>query len=368
MFSKITLWLALCLSVMTPALALAQGQDQAAAATTGKIHGHVQDPTGIPLANAIIQVSTNGTDVKYTFNTNQDGDYTGSGVAPGTYVLTLFQVAGKAIDRFQNVKVTAGQDTLQDFDLSRADYVKALPPEQQKAIEEAKAKNAQVMKDNQSIKHLNEMLVQARADDKEKKFDDAANLMQQAVALKPDVAILWLELGNAQLGQKKYDDAANSYNKSLQLDAAEKKPDPVIQAAAEGSLGEALADSNKLPEAAAAYEAAVKLQPAMAATYYTNEAIVLSRTTQTDATVAAADKAIAADPNKAIAYYLKGQALVSKATVDPQTHKIVAPPGTAEAYEKYLDLDPMGPFASAAQAVLMEIGEKINSKYSAKKK
>ena len=100
--------------------------------------------------------------------------------------------------------------------------------------------------------------------------------------------------------------------------------------------------------------------------FYTNETIVLSRAGQTDATIAAADKAIAADPTKAIAYYLKGQALISKATVDPKTQKIVAPPGTADAYNKYLELAPNGPMAPEAKSVLAEIGEKINTKYNAK--
>ena len=58
--------------------------------------------------------------------------------------------------------------------------------------------------------------------------------------------------------------------------------------------------------------------------YYQNEAIIMSRTGNTDATAAAADKAIAADPNKPLAYYLKGQALVGKSTVD-KAGKIVTP-------------------------------------------
>ena len=94
----------------------------------------------------------------------------------------------------------------------------------------------------------------------------------------------------------------------------------------------------------------------------------MSRTGQSDATVAAADKAIAADPNKPIPYYLKGQALISKATVDQKTGKIVAPPGCVEAYQKYLDLDPNGPFANEVKGVLQGMGETIKSSYKAPKK
>jgi hypothetical protein len=89
---------------------------------------------------------------------------------------------------------------------------------------------------------------------------------------------------------------------------------------------------------------------------------------QPDATAAAADKAIAADPKRPIPYYLKGQALINKAQVDPKTQKIVAPPGCAEAYEKYLELAPDGPFANEAKSVLAEMGSTVKSTYKATKK
>ena len=167
-------------------------------------------------------------------------------------------------------------------------------------------------------------------------------------------------------GLKKYDDATTSLKKALDLDNTSKKPNPEIQAADNNALGEVYANTNKIPDATASYDAAAKLQPASAAMFYTNETIVLSRAGQTDATIAAADKAIAADPAKPIPYYLKGQALISKATVDPKTQKIVAPPGTADAYNKYLELAPTGPMAPEAKAILAEIGEKVSTKYNAK--
>ncbi len=101
------------------------------------------------------------------------------------------------------MKFTAGTDTPQDFDLSRAEYVNKLPPDQRKALEEAKKKNAEINKENQSVGKLNDLLKQARAANAAKKYDDAATAMQQATTMKPDAAVLWLELGIAQTGQKK---------------------------------------------------------------------------------------------------------------------------------------------------------------------
>jgi tetratricopeptide (TPR) repeat protein len=357
MRSKLSLWLAAVMFVLLPALAGAQD-------ATAKIHGHAQDPANAPIANGQVILSTDGKTPLYTFPTDANGDYKGEGIKPGSYYVTLFATPGKAIDRTDNpVKFTAGADTLQDFDLSRPEYIKSLPPEQQKALEEAKKKNAEINKENQAVGKLNDLLKQARADNAAKKYDEAVTLMQQATTIKPDAAVLWLELGIAQTGLKKYDDAVVSLKKALDLDTASKKPNPDVEAADNNALGEVYASTNKLPDATAAYDAAAKLQPSNAGMFYTNETIVLSRAGQSDATVAAADKAIAADPSKPIPYYLKGQALISKATVDTKTQKIIAPPGTAEAYNKYLELAPNGPMAPEAKSILAEIGAKINTTY-----
>ena len=358
------LWLAAAL--ITPLAAFGQ------AASTGSIHGHAQDPAGTPLVNAQIQVSTDGKTALYTFNSDAGGDYKGDNIKPGTYVVTMY-VKGpndanyKPVDRFESVKIDAGANAAQDFDLSRPEYVKKLPPEEQKAIADAKAKNAGIMKENSQVKNLNADLATARQDIKDKKFDDAVALMQKDTTAKPDAGVLWVELAIAQNGLKKYDDAIVSAKKAIEANAASKKPSPEIEGAANNTLGEAYAGKNQIPDATAAYDAAAKAQPANAGMYFSNEAIVLAKSgSNADAVAAAADKAIAADPSKPVPYYLKGQALIAKATVDPKTNRIVAPPGCEEAYEKYLQLDPNGPMAADAKNILEQIGSKQAKSYKAK--
>jgi tetratricopeptide (TPR) repeat protein len=357
------LWLAAAL--IAPLALHAQQQ-------TGSIHGHAQDPAGVPLANAQIQISTDGKTPLYTFTGDQNGDYKGDNIKPGTYVVTLF-IKGpndanyKPVDRFTEVKIDAGANVAQDFDLSRPDFIKKLSPEEQKQLADAKTKNAGIQKDNAQVKNLNADLATARSDIKDKKFDEAASLMQRDTTAKPDAAVLWVELAIAQNGLKKYDDAITAAKKAIETNAASKKPSPEIEGAANNTLGEAYAGKNQIPDATAAYDAAAKAQPANAGMFYSNEAIVLAKSgANADAVAAAADKAIAADPNKPVPYYLKGQALIAKATVDPKTNKIVAPPGCEEAYEKYLQLDPNGPMAADAKNILTQIGSKQAKSYKAK--
>jgi tetratricopeptide (TPR) repeat protein len=347
---------ALLLIAATPALV---AQD------TGKIHGHVQDAVGVAVPTASVQLSTDGHTAKYTFKVDANGDYKGDGIAPGTYFVAILNDQNKTIDQFRDVRITSGNDTLQDSDMSRAEYIAKMTPEQKKQLEAVKAKNAEVMKENGTIKNLNADLGTARADIKSGNFAGAETLMLKDTQAKPDAAVLWFELGDAEKGLKKPDAALADYKKAIDLDAAGKKPNPDIQSAAEDSMGELLAGQGKIPDAQAAYVAAATADPKNASMHYGNEAIMMDRAGDVDATVAAADKAIAADPTKALPYYLKGKALINKATVDPKTQKIIAPPGCAEAYAKYVQLDPNGQFAADAKAILAQLGTTEGTHYSA---
>jgi len=85
-----------------------------------------------------------------------------------------------------------------------------------------------------------------------------------------------------------------------------------------------------------------------------------------DDAIAAFDKCIAADPTRADAYYQKGVNLIGKATL--QGDKMVAPPDTAAAFQKYLELQPAGPYADVAKQMLASIGAPVQTGFGTKKK
>jgi tetratricopeptide (TPR) repeat protein len=385
-----------------------------AQAPTGKIHGHVTDPTGVPKAEGTVGLSLDqGHTFKYTFPVNASGDYSGDNIAPNTYAVTLRMpdtAPGQLVDMIDNVKIVAGQDTLQDIDLSRKEYLDKMTPEQRKQVEEFKKKNADVMKTNQMVKQLNADLAVAGQDVKDgdsahaaaiaalgatasktdiaaketeiktAKYGEAETLMKKDTGLKPDGAVLWVYLGNAETGLGKYDDAEAAYKKALETNAASKgKPAPDLDGAANSGLGTVYAHQKKVAEAVAAYDAAAKAMPTQSSFYYSNFTKLLYSLNSTgvlsdpDAQAAAADKAIAATPANntpayALLFYLKAQALTQKASFDAKTQKITLPPGTAEAYQKYLEIDPNGTFANDAKEVLASAGQKVDSKYKAPKK
>ena len=373
-------------AMLQPARLLAQ----APAAT---IHGHVNNAAGQPVTKGDVKLTTDRTgDVKsrkfqYSFPIDANGDYKGTGIAPGNYVALVVQ-EDKSLDFMDNQDLKAGDDKTLNFDMSRPEYVEKMTPEERKSLEEFKKKNADIMAGNAKISNLNATLVQARADTKAGNFDAAITSMQQATQQKPDEAILWVALGNAQLDkaevaakaaktagkpsdpavQTQYSDATASFKKAVDANAAAKKPNPETAAAAYNQLGQAYGKQGNVKDSSEAYELAAKTQPAQAGMYYFNEAATFYNAGKGDDAVAAADKAIAADPKRAMAYYIKGQALIPKATVDPKTQKIVAPPGCVEAYQQYLELDPTGAHAEEVKQVLTGIGAPIKSSYRAGRK
>ena len=127
-----------------------------------------------------------------------------------------------------------------------------------------------------------------------------------------------------------------------------------------------VAKSGKTDDAVKAYNQAAQSDPAGAATYYFNEGAIMTNTGKVDDAIAAFDKAIAADPAKADAYYWKGVNLMGKATL--KGDKMVAPDGTAEAFNKYLELQPTGQFADPAKQMLASIGASVQTSFGNKKK
>jgi tetratricopeptide (TPR) repeat protein len=377
---NISLWLGLLAFAAVPVLA----QAPPAAGPTGKIHGHVINPTGAPQTSGTVNLSTDsGRSTKYTFEVDAQGAYAGE-AAPGTYTLIFRQKdtpPDKMVDSIENVKVTAGEDVSVDDDMSRQAFVDKLPEDQKKALEEIRKHNSDALKTNEVIKNLNADLKTVTQDIKDAdaaraakqkdvetaKFVEIETLMQKDTQLRPNEPILWAYLGLGQAGQKKYDEAEASYKKAIELGSAAKTPKPEILGMANSGLGEIYARQGKVPEANAAYAEAAKTDPTKAAFYLRNEAVIFFQANNAQAQIAAAQEALKVDPNQPVLYYIIGQGLVQSATVDPKTNKIILPPGCAEAYQKYLELAPTGPYAADAQGILSQAGQKVNSSYKAGK-
>ncbi|MGC1476925.1 MAG: tetratricopeptide repeat protein, partial [Terriglobales bacterium] len=132
------------------------------------------------------------------------------------------------------------------------------------------------------------------------------------------------------------------------------------------NLADAYAKANKVDDAVASYNKAVALDPAGAGGYLFNVGAVLTNAGRVDDAIVAFDKVIAADPTKADAYYWKGVNMIGKATLG-KDNKMIAPTGTAEAFQKYLELQPNGKLAQPAKDMLASIGATVETGFGKKK-
>ncbi|MGA2644720.1 MAG: tetratricopeptide repeat protein [Candidatus Sulfotelmatobacter sp.] len=353
---------------------------------SGTVKGVCKDVEGNPIADGIVVFANQDNGQKYTLKTNKKGEYFSLGVGAGSYNVMLYKnpddlKANKELFHQNKFQVTLDENTL-DFDLKKLAGEQAkgqgLTPEQIKAQQEAQEKQK---KEVNTVKSLNEKLAAAKVASDAGDFDTAIADLTAANQIDATRDLVWFKLGDAYRmsapkqtdaaeKQKRLNDAVDSYQKALQLkQAATNDKDPNATktlAAYYNNLAEAYGKDGKIEDSVKTYQQAALADPSAAAQYYFNMGAVLTNAGKADEAITAFDKCIAADPNRAEAYYQKGVNMLGKATL--QGDKMVAIPGTAEAFQKYLELQPTGGHSEEAKAMLTSIGASVETSYGTKKK
>lgn len=356
------------------------------AQASGTVKGVCKDADGKPIVDGVVVYANQDNGQKYTLKTNKKGEYFSLGVAPGKYLVALYKTAddakaNKELFHVNGFQVQLDENTL-DFDLQKEQQKAAqgqgLTPEQLKERQEALEKQK---KEVNTVKALNEKIGAASAAAKAGDFDTAIATLTEATQMDATRDIIWAQLADVYRGSalkqtdsaeklKRLQEAVADYQKAIEIKQknmeTKKTPDDNKQLAAYyNNLGEAAGKSGKIDDAVKAYNQAAQANPEGAAGYFYNEGAVFTNAGKIDDAIAAFDKCIAADPNRADAYYQKGVNLIGKATL--QGDKMVAPPGTAEAFQKYLELQPAGPYADVAKQMLASIGASVETGFGKKK-
>jgi tetratricopeptide (TPR) repeat protein len=352
---------------------------------SGTVKGVCKDVDGNPIVDGIVVFANQDNGQKYTLKTNKKGEYFSLGVGGGTYNVTLYKnaddlKANKELFHQNKFTVTLDENTL-DFDLKKfaADQAKGqgMTPEQLKAQQEQQEKQK---KEVNTVKTLNEKLAAAKVASDAGDFDTAISNLVAANEIDASRDLVWFKLGDAYRmsaakqtdaaeKQKRLNSALEAYQKAVELKAGnanDKDPNKAKTLAAYyNNLGQAYANAGKIDDSIKNYDLAAQSDPTSAGQYYFNEGAVLTNAGKPDQAIAAFDKCIAADPTKAEAYYQKGVNLLGKATL--QGDKMVAAPGTAEAFQKYLELQPTGGHSDEAKAMLASIGASVETGFGKKK-
>jgi tetratricopeptide (TPR) repeat protein len=369
----------------------------------GTVKGVVKDAQGAPVSDAQVVWHNDDNGRTYKLKTNKKGEYFSLGIEPGKYDVTVSK-DGKDLDSQKGFPVSLDEATL-DFDLKarKEEQVQETAKKQGMTAEQVKQmqeQQAAAEKYNNNIKAVNDKLKEATAAEQAGNDDAAIATLSATTQMVPNEDLVWFRLGQAYLDSakkqtdnaektKRYTEAYNDISKAIDLKkngpksdasgAPPKQPNQPVQAAAENArmaayydnLANAAARIGKTDDAVNAYNQAATLDPPHAGQYYFNLGAVLTNANMTNdpnvrkQAIAAFEKAIAADPNRADAYYWKAQNLVGMATTD-SAGKISAPEGTAEAYQKYLELQPAGPHAEEAKSMLAALNATVETTYGKK--
>jgi len=342
--------------------------------------GEVRDQEGKPAPGQTIVLKSDEHGTTYELKTDGKGQFAQGGLRPGTYTVTLKDTKGAAVYELKTSVTSSGKDPLVEINLKEIN-VKEVESGKKQAEEQAKFESMKTHFDagraamDQATGVRNE-IQRAPTDQRGPLEEKLAGLQKTAIGeyeaaqkaapeKDPNLHKVLANLAQAYEFSGRYDDAAATYEKAIAL-----KPTEVGYYVNWGTL---LARSGKVPEAGAACEKAVAMDKASGASCWRNVGIVLYNSNKLKEAVEPFRRAAQLDPSYAEAWYLLGASLVAAMEYKKEGDKYVAvvQPGTAQAYQKYLELAPNGRFAKEAKdglSMLESLGAGIETKIKAKKK
>jgi tetratricopeptide (TPR) repeat protein len=365
----IHLWGIVALVLLCAGVAAAQGNNQ--------IEVHVLDLEGKPLPDTTVTMKSEDSGQVYTFKTDKNGKFVQLGLRAGIYDVTATATDPKIPPYAQKMLVKEGESGTLVINFKEIVAKYGNTEEAKKREEDADAFKHMKEHFEAGIAAMNDatalqtQLRTATGDQKtalqQKRTSDCQTAATEYEAATKGVsakdvnntATVWGNLGAAYECVGRYDDAASAFQKSVDA-----KPGPGAYRGLSTNLANAAASStdpavvqSKVADAGAACDKAVALDPTSAAPCWRNVGIALYNKQHQKEAVAPLQKAAAADPKDAQTWFLLGSCL--SAMIEPKEEAgkeiYIIPPGTADAYQKCIDVAPNGPYVPQCQESLKEL-------------
>jgi len=333
---------------------------------TAAFEGNVKGADGKPLQNAVVKIDRQDVKGNYKVKTDKKGHYFYGGLPLGNYKITV-EVDGQDRDSKPS-RAKVGESVDVSFDLAAAaagpavdESGRALSAKEREEVEKKNKEAAAAMAKN---KALNDAFNAGKTAAQANNWDAAIDSFQKASEVDANQHVVWGNLADSLMSRAKTKNGADQQADLLKASDAYQKAIAIKadDSAYHNNYALVLAQEKKFDEAQAELTKAAQLDPANAGKYYFNLGAVYVNTGNSDPAAAAFKKAIELDPNYADAYYQFGLSQMAKATL--QGDKMTAPPGTQEAFQKYLELKPNGPDAEAAKAMLQQLGAKVETNFA----
>lgn len=335
-------------------------------AQTGRLSGKVLDLQGNPYPDVVITITNKDNGAHFVVKTDKDGNYQQVGLQNGIYNVNFKKDNINYTDQVQISNATGDKGSVLNEDFQaiakKSGYDVEAAKKQQEAASKFKAMKTHFDNGVHAIADADATKQQLRTSTPDQKATLQAQLntdyqtavtefeqaQQSAPEKDPNLPTILGNLGVAYDGAGKYPEAVDTLQKAVEL-----KPTPALYM----QLGTDLARIGKIPEAGAACDKAATLDPTsktIGESCYKNMGVVLSNSGKMKDATEPLQKATQMDPKDADAWYLLGNALTNQVDAKKEGGKdvYIIPPGTLEAYQKYLELQPNGPHAADAKASL----------------
>src|ERR1700685_1383220 len=374
-------WLRAALLVAAAALWVV-APPRAAAQMDGSLSGNILDVTGKPWVDMTVD-ATSDQGAKLTTKTDKDGHYAFHQLRAGVYSVTVELPAPNKPYEFAQIKVGSGEtpninanfkDILAKQGAAAAEQVKKQEEDKQNFTGMKQHFDAGIADLTQAQTAKADM-AKAPADQRDAMKAQVADLSGKAIteleaakASAPEkdqnMHLIWARLGDAYDVANRPDDAANAYRQAVAI-----KPTPGYY----NNLGGILGRAGKIDEAMAAYQKSAELDPPNAAQAYRNAGITMYNAGKMKEAVEPLKKATELDAKRAQAAHLLGAALVGAMEYKQKGDKmeVIVQPGTVEAYQKAVELDPNGQYGQQAKQgleALAQIAPGIDTKTKSSKK
>ena len=328
--------------------------------STGIIDGTVIGRDGNPLVGALIVIERKEVKHRFEVKTGKKGQFVHAGLPSGLYRVSV-NWEGKEIYYFDNTAVRLGDTTRLDLNLKdkEKEAQGAATPEDKEVEEKIEAAKGK----HETMKSRYE---KGREYMQAKQYDQALEEFKAAAEMDPKQYVIFASMAETYKGLRKFEEGIQSYTQALTVLAERSKPDPQIEASYHMNLALMYALAGKMENATLETKKAAELNPATGSKAYFNLGATLVNAGKAEEAIGAFQKAIEIDPSNAEALYQMGISLMSKAQITPEGKTIPAP-GTVEAFQKYLQLQPDGPNAATAKNMIEMLGATIETKFSADK-
>lgn len=379
-----------------------------AVAQNGQLSGQVFDIQGKPYPDVVVTITSKDTGTTYAVKTDKNGKFIQLGMQFGNYKVNFKNEKDKISYDLEGINVPQQTEPLV-VNFKDIAAKQGVDPEAAAKAEAAKKKFTDMKThfDNgraalTASDDLRQQIRSASGDQladllakRNASLTTAINELQQAqqaaAEKDPNLPTILGNLGLAYDGAGEVDRMMMRHAPSDQHDALQTKMKSdyeqavaSLQKAADikptapvySQLGTELANTGKIPEATAACDKVAALDPTnpgSAENCYRNIGIVLSNQNKMQDAVAPLQKATQMNPKDSEAWFLLGSALTNTITSKQEGGKMIyiIPPGTAEAYQKYLELEPNGPHAADAKGsldALQQMGGGLATKVNTRKK